>query len=44
MFKFLKLNKSAISTRTQPVISQGKEGFVELEYFDKHFVKNTRKK
>ena len=23
---------------------QGRGGFVELEYFDKHFVKNTRKK
>ena len=27
----------------QPEIFQGRRGFVELGYFDKHFVKNTRK-
>ena len=26
----------------QPEIFQGRAGFVELGYFDKHFVKNTR--
>ena len=28
----------------QPEIFQGRGGFVELGHFDKHFVKNTRKK
>ena len=28
----------------QPEISQGRGGFVELGHFDKHFVKNARKK
>ena len=28
----------------QQEISQGKGGFVELEKFEKHLVKNTRKK
>ena len=28
----------------QPEIFQGRGGFVELAHFDKHFVKNTRKK
>ena len=28
----------------QPEIFQGREDFVELGHFDKHFVKHTRKK
>ena len=28
----------------QPKMFQGRGGFVELRHFDKHFVKNTRKK
>ena len=28
----------------QPKMFQGRGGFVELGHFDKHFVKNTRKK
>ena len=33
-----------MSADTQPEIFQGRGGFVELGYFDKYFVKNTRKK
>ena len=39
------LNKFAESlTGMQPNIFQGWGGFVELGHFDKHFVKNTRKR
>ena len=33
-----------IISGAQPEIVQGKGVFVELGHFDKHFVKNTRKK
>ena len=33
-----------LTTGAQPVIFQGREGFMELGHFDKLFVKNTRKK
>ena len=32
------------STGAQPEIFQGRGGFVKLGHFDKHFVKNSRKK
>ena len=32
-----------IPSGVKPEIFQGKGGFVELEHFDKHFVKNTKK-
>ena len=37
-------NKKCLSAGTQPEIFQGRRGFEELGHFDKHFVKNTRKK
>ena len=33
-----------LTTGAQPVIFQGREGFMELGHFDKLFVKNTKKK
>ena len=33
-----------ISTGTQPEIFQDRGGFVKLGHFDKHFIKQTRKK
>ena len=32
------------NTGAQPEILQGRRGFMELDHFDKHFVKNKRKK
>ena len=33
-----------MNTGAQPEIFQGRGGLVELGHFDKHFVKNTKKK
>ena len=37
-------SKSKRNTGAQPEILQGRGGFIELDHFDKHFVKNKRKK
>ena len=37
-------SKSKRNTGAQPEILQGRGGFMELDHFDKHFVKNKRKK
>ena len=37
-------NEVKHNSGAQPEIFQGRGGFVELGHFDKHFVKNTRKK
>ena len=42
MIKLRTLNRRS-ETGAQPEIFQGKGGFVDLEHFDKHFVKNTKK-
>ena len=44
MRKYLKNLINILDTGAQPEIFQGRGGFAELGYFDKHFVKNTRKK
>ena len=38
------LNLFGHNPGVQPEIFQGREGFVKLGHFDKHFVKNSRKK
>ena len=42
MLKLRTLNRRS-QTGAQWEIFQGKEGFVGLEHFDKHLVKNTKK-
>ena len=42
MLKLRTLNRRS-QTGAQPEIFQGKRGFVELDHFDKNFVKNTKK-
>ena len=37
-------SKCKRNTGAQPEILQGRGGFMELDHFDKHFVKNKRKK
>ena len=45
---YIKLQFTKVSTKeyfhAQPKIFQGRGGFMELGHFDKHFVKNKRKK
>ena len=36
--------KCSLITGAQPEIFQGREGFVKLGHFDKHFIKKSRKK
>ena len=38
------LTETGLNTGMQPEIFQGREGFVKLGHFDKHFVKNSRQK
>lgn len=37
-------SKCKRNTGAQPEILQGRGGFMELDHFDKHFVKNKRKR
>ena len=44
MERFTVLQKEQfLSAGKQPEFFQGRGGFMELEHFDKHFVKNTRR-
>ena len=41
------MNKNQITyiyPSAQPEVFQGREGFMKLGHFDKHFLKNSRKK